>query len=118
MGRVVGFELNSQDPEKASAFFAEVFGWEISEPHWGYRAVDSGDAKGEIRGGIVKGPADFPHGTRIQIEVESIDETIGKAKEHGAQVVREKMEFDGFYLAYLTDPTGVGFGLVQYEMQD
>lgn len=27
MGRVVGFELNSQDPEKAAKFYSDVFGW-------------------------------------------------------------------------------------------
>ncbi|MDQ0175450.1 putative enzyme related to lactoylglutathione lyase [Bacillus chungangensis] len=30
-------------------------------------------------------------------------------------VVRDKMEFDEFYLAYLVDPTGNGIGLVQYK---
>lgn len=33
--------------------------------------------------------------------------------EIAAMVVREKMEFDEFYLAYLVDPTGVGFEFIQ-----
>jgi uncharacterized protein len=45
--------------------------------------------------------------------VESIDESISLAKENGAMVVRDKMEFDDFYLAYLVDPVGLGFGLIQ-----
>ncbi len=28
-------------------------------------------------------------------------------------VVRDKMEFDDFYLAYLVDPVGLGYGLIQ-----
>ncbi|WP_354473281.1 VOC family protein [Lysinibacillus parviboronicapiens] len=76
--------------------------------------VTTGDAnKDGINGGIGKGPNDYPHGTRIQIEVDAIDEAISKAKEHGAIIVRDKMEFDDFYLAYLVDPTGLGLGLIQ-----
>jgi uncharacterized protein len=115
VGKVVGFELSSQEPEKAAKFYSEVFGWEISEPKWDYWAIttDKGTAKMGMNGGISKGPNDFPHGTRIQIEVVSINETITRAIENGAMVVRDKMEFDEFYLAYLVDPTGIGFGLIQ-----
>ena len=111
-GKVVGFELSSQEPEKAAAFYSNVFGWEVSEPKWDYQEVTTGHDDG-IGGGISKGPHDYPHGTRIQIEVVSIDETISAAKKNGAMVVREKMEFDQFYLAYMVDPTGVGIGLIE-----
>jgi uncharacterized protein len=115
MGKVVGFEISSQEPEKAAKFYSNVFGWEFSEPKWGYSAVTTNkeESSAEIQGGVSKGPHDYPHGTRIQIEVESIDQAISKAKDNGALVVREKMEFDQFFLAYLVDPTGVGFGLIQ-----
>ncbi|WP_404452222.1 hypothetical protein LG329_17980 [Virgibacillus necropolis] len=114
MGRVIGFELSSQEPEKAAKFYAEVFGWKVAEPHWDYCAVATGnEEKPGINGGIGKGPQDHPHGTRIQLEVDSIEEMITKAKDNGAMIVRDKMEFDDFYLAYLVDPTGIGFGLIQ-----
>lgn len=115
MGKVVGFEISSQDPEKAIKFYSNVFGWEISEPKWDYWAVSVDEISGKsgIYGGISKGPNDYPHGTRIQIEVESINDTIIKAKDNGAMLVRDKMEFDEFFLAYLVDPTGIGFGLIQ-----
>ncbi|MGM7685069.1 VOC family protein [Cytobacillus sp. Hm23] len=113
-GKVIGFELNSQDPEKATAFYANVFGWEIAAPQWGYHPVSTGEGANEgISGGIAKGAKDYPHGTRLQIEVEAIDDAISKAKENGAMVVRDKMEFDEYYLAYLVDPTGIGLGLIQ-----
>ncbi|MFD2629426.1 VOC family protein [Oceanobacillus kapialis] len=112
-GKVVGFELNSQEPEKAAAFYANVFGWEVGAPRWDYWEVSTGN--GGIDGGIAKGPNDYPHGVRVQIEVDSIDDAIASAQENGAQVVREKMEFDTFYLAYLVDPTGIGFGMVEQK---
>ncbi|MGD6793002.1 VOC family protein [Metabacillus indicus] len=113
MGKVVGFELSSKHPEKAAAFYEAVFGWETGEPVWDYREVKTGQGAAEITGGISKGPEDFPHGTRIQIEVDSIDQTLTDAKRNGAVIVREKMEFDDFYLAYATDPAGIGFGLIE-----
>ncbi|MEI5907063.1 VOC family protein [Bacillus spongiae] len=114
MGKVVGFELSSQEPEKAAEFYQNVFGWKVAEPRWDYWAISTGEEeKGGINGGIGKGPHDYPHGTRIQIEVDSIDDVISNAKENGAMIVREKMEFEEFYLAYLVDPTGVGFGLIE-----
>ncbi|RDW16482.1 hypothetical protein CWR48_16495 [Oceanobacillus arenosus] len=114
MGRVIGFELNSQEPEKAAEFYSKVFGWEISEPHWDYWSVMTGDTvKSGINGGIAKGPDDYSQGIRIQIEVDSIDEAISTAKRNGAKVIRGKMEFDAFYLAYLEDPVKLGIGLIQ-----
>jgi len=113
MGKVVGFEISSQDPEKAVEFFSNVFDWKVADPQWNYWAVNTKGKDVGIDGGISKGPTDYPHGTRIQIEVDSIDDSIKKAVDNGAAVVRDKMEFDSFYLAYLIDPTGVGFGLVQ-----
>ncbi|MEH7344228.1 VOC family protein [Bacillus sp. JJ1532] len=115
MGKVVGFELSSQEPEKATKFYSRVFGRDFSEPQWDYWTVSTeiGTQETGMSGGVSKGPNDFPHGTRIQIEVDSIDDSIFKAKDNGAMVVREKMEFDEFFLAYLVDPTGIGFGLIQ-----
>jgi predicted enzyme related to lactoylglutathione lyase len=58
--------------------------------------------------------ARLPHGTRMQIEVGDIDEAIRQSIENKAQIVRGKMEFDDFYLAYLVDPFRISFGLIQY----
>ncbi len=74
--------------------------------------MKKGDQRG-IDGGISKGPADYPHGTRIIVEVDSVDHTLEQAVESGAQIIREKMEFDHFYLAYIVDPVGIYLGLLQ-----
>jgi Predicted enzyme related to lactoylglutathione lyase len=116
MGRVVLFDLSSQDPERAAEFYSNVFGWKVGESNWGYYPVTTGDDdKPGIHGGISKGPQDFPHGTRIQIAVDNIEDSIRKSVEAGAQIVRDKMEFDEFYLAYLVDPVGNGIGLIEYK---
>lgn len=38
-GKVIGFELNSQDPDKAASFYANVFGWKVGTPNWGYHGL-------------------------------------------------------------------------------
>lgn len=114
MGRVVAFEISSKDPERAAHFYGSVFGWKVAAPNWGYHPVTTGEPQqAGIDGGISKGSHDFPHGTRIQIEVGDIEDAIRKSVENGAQIVRGKMEFDDFYLAYLVDPVGISFGLIQ-----
>ncbi|MFD2613109.1 VOC family protein [Paenibacillus gansuensis] len=116
MGRVISFEINSQDPEKASSFYSEVFGWKMGEENWGYRQVSTGagsqDLKG-LDGGISEGPADYPHGVRLHLEVADMNQAISQAVLRGAKIVRDKMEFDDFFLAYLVDPVGIGLGLIQ-----
>ncbi|MED1205496.1 VOC family protein [Heyndrickxia acidicola] len=119
MGRVIGFELNSQDPEKAAAFYSNVFGWKMTEPQWEYWPAATGEENNTgIDGGISRGPSDFPHGTRIHIEVESMEDAISKAVINGARIVSEIMEFDDFFLAYLVDPVGLGIGLVQKKQDE
>lgn len=116
MNRVVAFEISSQDAEKQAKFYANVFGWEMGEPNWGYYPAKTGapDQPG-IDGGIAKGPAHYPTGVRLQIEVDSIDESIAKAVENGAAVAQEKMDFGDFALAYIIDPMGVHYGLIQHN---
>jgi len=116
MSRVVSFEMSSKNPEIATNFYSTVFGWRIANPNWGYYPVTTGDnEKLGINGGIASGGDDFPLGTRIQIEVDNIDEAIRKSKQMGAQVLKDKIDFDDFYLAYLVDPVGIAFGLIQHK---
>ncbi|UHA73783.1 VOC family protein [Paenibacillus sp. 481] len=116
MGRVVSFELNSQDPERANSFYSSVFGWTIHQPNWDYWPVTAKqEGEAGIDGGIALGPPDYPHGVRMIVQVESVDDALKKAAEQGARTIREKMEFDEFYLAYMVDPVGLCFGLIQYK---
>jgi predicted enzyme related to lactoylglutathione lyase len=54
-------------------------------------------------------------GVRLQIQVDSIEDSIAKAVEHGATVIQGKMDFDDFALAYIVDPLGVHYDLIQYK---
>ena len=41
MAKVVGFEMNSQEPEKAFNFYENVFGWEVLDPVYDYWEVET-----------------------------------------------------------------------------
>nr|WP_281658359.1 VOC family protein [Halobacillus sp. Cin3] len=109
---MVGFELSIPQPETAASFYKDVFGWDVGDPSHGYAPVSTEKENG-IYGGISKGGGDFPHRVRIHMEVYSIDETLAEAEKSGALVVKGKMESEDFSLAYLVDPTGIEFGLIE-----
>lgn len=115
MNRVVLFDLGSQDPEGAVTFYGRVFDWKAGDPNWDYWPVTTGssDSPG-IDGGITRSPKDIAQRVQVTIQVDSIDETIFKAIENGAVLDMDKMDFGDFYLAYMFDPQGIRFGLIQY----
>jgi predicted enzyme related to lactoylglutathione lyase len=116
MNRVVLFDLGSQDPDGATQFYSKVFDWKIGNENWDYWPVTTGssDLPG-IDGGITRTSEDFTQRVQVTIQVESIDEIISNALENGAKLDKDKMDFGGFYLAYMFDPQEIRFGLIQYK---
>jgi len=124
MNRVVHFEINAADVERASKFYRAVFGWKIEPwglPEYGYMHVQTGEPDDPgIDGGIWKGegtPA--PVGTRpnafnCSIEVSNIDETLEKVKRESGKVIKEKSQIPGVgWLAMCADTEGNTFGVMQ-----
>jgi predicted enzyme related to lactoylglutathione lyase len=119
MAKVVHFEINSDEPEKAIRFYKEVFGWKMDQygDEASYWMVNAGkeDEPG-IDGGIMKreNPAATTH---IVIGVPSIDEYIKKVEEHGGKMVAPKMPIPGYgWAAYFTDLDGNTIGLFQDDV--
>jgi len=97
MNRVVHFEMSADDPERASNFYRNVFGWKIDE--WegpvDYWLVTTGaQEEPGIDGGIKKQP-EFDTGTVNAIDVSSIDEFVEKIESHGGELVMPKTEIPG-----------------------
>ena len=118
MLRVVHFEINADDPERAVKFYQQVFGWEIKK--WNgpidYWLVMTGptDQPG-IDGGIMKrmNPEATTYNT---VNVPSVDEFSKKITEHGGKIVAPKMAVPGVgYMAYCTDTEGNIFGIMQED---
>lgn len=117
MPRVIHFEINADDTERARRFYADVFGWKIEK--WAgtkdYWVVQTGeDAQPGINGGLVKREAPIGHVNTI--DVPSVDDFAAKINEHGGRVVMPKMAIPGVgYLAYCQDTENNVFGIMQED---
>lgn len=127
MDRVAHFEITVDDKEKAKAFYAGVFGWQIMDI-----PVEMGGGTGTyttamttptdpqtmqptepggINGAIVERTAQISAPV-ITIYVESIDECLQKATAAGGTVVTGRQEIPGMgAYAYLSDVSGNVIGL-------
>jgi predicted enzyme related to lactoylglutathione lyase len=110
-GRVVHFEIPTDDLTRAENFYREAFGWEInSAPGMGYTLVGttpstpSGPvAPGAINGGMLERQAPITAPV-ITIEVDDIDRALKMIEGLGGHTVRERMPVgDMGFAAYFAD---------------
>ena len=118
MPRVVHFEINADDPERAVKFYQEVFGWKIKKwegPMDYWLATTGPDDQPGINGGIMK--RTHPQAsTQNTVDVPSVDEFTKKVTERGGKVVVPKMPVPGVgYMAYCADTEGNVFGIMQED---
>src|SRR5205807_2087449 len=89
--RIVHFEIEADDRERAKTFYSQAFGWQMDEmgsDMGGYVVVTTGDPKepGGINGGIFSPP---PGGARelnaysCVVGVDNIDQAMQKVKSAG-----------------------------------
>ena len=118
MSRVVHFEFSAKDPEKAAAFFKNIFGWETTKWEGGdYWLIKTGDPDTPgIDGGFYRPEESQFSGTINTMQVDDIDAVVQKVKDNGGKVVVEKMPIPGVgYQAYCSDGQGTVFGLHQMD---
>ena len=128
MNRVVHFEIHAKDLDRAQKFYGDVFGWKITDlgPQMGkYRMVSTGDdqpgaAWRGINGGITPRHGAPPAGGEpvnafvCTISVDNLDAYLGKVKTAGGSIAVDKMQVPTVgWLAYVKDPEGNLFGMLQ-----
>lgn len=123
MNRVVHFEIQSDDLDKAEKFYRDVFGWEMQNmgaEMGNYRVITTGTEAPGINGGLtprageVAGDGYAANAYVCIIGVDDIDMYIGKIKSAGGRVALEKMDVPNVgLLAYFKDPDGNTFGILQ-----
>lgn len=111
----VHVELNTQDPEKAKAFYSKLFQWQLEEvpnsavPAGTYTVVKVGTGTG---GGIMKQVPGGPSGWLAYVAVEDIHAATQKAKSLGGKIMKDVTEVPGMgWLSFIQDPTGSILGL-------
>jgi predicted enzyme related to lactoylglutathione lyase len=116
MPRVVHFEITADDPERASDFYSQVFGWKIQK--WDgpqdYWLAATGEGTG-IDGAIMRRDEHMPPVVNT-IDVASVDVALAKIEASGGKVVAPKMPIPGIgYFAYCTDTEGNMFGVMEND---
>lgn len=120
-GRVVHFEIPFGDGDRARSFYREAFGWEVTElPDMGYTMVTTGPSgeqgptePGYVNGGMLR--RESPNeGPMIVIEVDDIDEALGRIESLGGQTLVGRQEVGEMgSAAYFKDVEGNIMGLWQ-----
>ncbi len=121
MGRVVHFEISADDPERAAAFYADVFGWRVDKWHGpqDYWLVTTGpkDQAG-IDGAIMRRGDNPGQPTVNTVDVDSWDAATAKVAERGGKILTAKIPIPGVgWFAYCQDTEGNTFGVMQADEQ-
>jgi predicted enzyme related to lactoylglutathione lyase len=122
MGRPVHFEIHATDPQQSRDFYEQVFGWAFQQ--WGdqpYWMVFTGEEdQPGINGGMVPRQGGAPASEAavnafvVTVDVEDLDRTMEAALKLGGEVRLPRMPVPGVgWLAYLADPDGNLFGVMQ-----
>ena len=132
MNRVVHFEIQAENPERAASFYREVFGWQIDEwlipkvkikdenRYW--QVTTGSEAEPGINGGLVfrRGPPPA-EGQSVNsfvctVEVPHLDEYMDRVLQAGGRITVPKMEIAGVgWLAYCLDSENNIFGMMQSD---
>ncbi len=115
--RVVHFEIPIDEPERASRFYRDVFGWNVNQ--WegqDYWIMESGGGEGYGTNGALHPRQAAPDGVTIYMSVDDIDEAMQKIKEAGGHLLTGKMPVPGMgYSAHFRDSEGNAIGLFQVD---
>jgi len=124
MGRPIHFEIHASDPAASREFYEQVFGWAFQQ--WGempYWVVTTGEeGRPGINGGLVPRQGDQPttgaavNAFVVTVDVDDLDATTEAALKLGGEVRLPRMPVPGVgWLAYLADPDGNLFGVMQTD---
>jgi uncharacterized protein len=124
MDKVVHFEIPFDNKQRAMKFYADSFGWQLTEmPQMNYvmaSTVPVDDRQmpkepGAINGGLFERPKEAPNPT-IYVGVASVDGAIKKVEAAGGKVVTPKTPIPGMgAYARIADSEGNVLGLFESQ---
>lgn len=125
MSRAVHFEIQASDPQALIEYYSGLFGWSFNKWEGGeYWMIHTGpDEQPGINGGLLPRRGPLPENMAavnafvITVDVDDIDAAVAKA-ESGGVVAVPKMAVPGIgWLAYVKDPDGNIFGMMQADIE-
>lgn len=126
MSRAVHFEIHASDPQAAIDFYSRLFGWSFNKWDGGdYWMIHTGpDEQPGINGGLIPRRGPVPENMAatnafvITVDVEHVDSAVAAALAAGGATAVPKMAVPGIgWLAYLKDPDGNVFGVMQADAE-
>ena len=110
MPRVVHFEIQAEQPERAIAFYSAVFGWGVDAGAGGESSnIYTVDGR-IVCGAHAAGPDEFPAWS-VWFSVEDCDAWASRAVELGGSVMMPPGDMDFGRGAVVADPHGAVFGI-------
>ncbi len=124
MNRVVHFEIQVDNPERATEFYTKVFGWSFQrwgeQQYWMLMTAEKDSKEPGINGGLLVRPCKTPPeacGTNAYVctmQVENFDQIAKKIEEAGGKVAMPKFALAGMaWQGYFIDTEGNTFGVHQ-----
>lgn len=130
MNRVVHFEIQADDIERAATFYRDVFGWTIEKwegegmEYWMVMTAEKDSKEVCINGGLLPRKGSSPaQGQSVNayictMQVESFDEIAEKIEGAGGRVAMPKFAIPGMaWQGYFVDSEGNIFGVHQPDEQ-
>ena len=127
MGKVVHFEIPTDDEARAREFYSSIFGWQLQpmeEMQYTLVRTTPVDEQtqlptepGAINGGLMKRSAETPAPV-ITVDVDSIDDSLKQIESSGGSTVTPRTEIPGMgAFAYFKDTEGNVVGLWETPAQ-
>jgi len=117
MSRVVHFDINAKDPDRAIKFYETIFDWKFTkwEGPMEYWMIKTGqESEPGIDGGMSKNDELPGFETSVTVNVNSIDNVIQQIQDFGGQIIQPKMAIPGVgWFAQFRDTEGNKLGLMQ-----
>jgi len=129
MNRVMHFEIQAENIERAIKFYGGVFGWEFPKlmeepPYWAVMTAPKDSKIPGINGGLHKRPCAAPkpeQGTNAfvcTVVVDDFDATAKKIGKAGGIVAMPKFAIPGMaWQGYFVDTEGNTFGVHQPDLK-
>ncbi len=126
MSRAVHFEIHASNPQAVIDFYSGLFGWSFNKWEGGdYWMIHTGpDDQPGINGGLMPRRGPSPDNLAavnafvITVDVDNVDETVARAMAVGGVTAVPRMAVPGIgWLAYLKDPDGNIFGVMQADTE-